>query len=93
MFIKATDSSENLSLTCEHISNRQNLSSFLLSPCGRQERQKEKAFEDNIGSSNEIYEHGVYPDDLSEKILSEVKFSERSSVLQNRRRTKEFYRL
>ena len=60
---------------------------------GARKGRKRKLLKITLGNSNEIYEQGVYPDDLSEKILSEVKFSERSSALQNRRRTKEFYRL
>ena len=46
-----------------------------------------KTFEDNIKQFKRKLRARGYPDNLSEKILSEVKFSERSSVLQNKQNT------
>ena len=44
-------------------------------------------FEDNIRQFKRKLRARNYPDNLSEKILSEVKFSERSSALQNKQKT------
>ena len=105
MFIRATDSRENLSLTCERISNRQNLSStnnippVTLRASGKVSLKvklsdfleltlQRKLLKRTLSNSKENYERGVTQiDNLSEKILSEVKFSERSSALQNKQKT------
>ena len=46
-----------------------------------------KTFEDNIRQFKRKLRARGYPDNFSEKILSEVKFSERSSALQNKQKT------
>ena len=52
----------------------------------------ERTFEENIGKFKRRLQGRGYPDNLSERILSGVKFSERMSALQNKqRRTTEFY--
>ena len=47
----------------------------------------EETFEENIKQFKRKLRARGYPDNLSEKILSEVKFSERSSALQNKQKT------
>ena len=47
----------------------------------------EESFEENIKQFKRKLQARGYPDNLSEKILSEVKFSERSSALQNKQKT------
>ena len=47
----------------------------------------EETFEENIKQFKRKLRARGYPDNLSEKILSEVKFSERSSALQNKEKT------
>ena len=100
MFIRATDSRENLSLTCERISKRQNLSStqnfppVTLRASGKvSSKVKLKDFL-QLTLRRKLLKRTLklklrargYPDNLSGKILSEVKFSERSSVLQNKQK-------
>ena len=46
-----------------------------------------ETFEDSIKQFNRKLRARGYPDNLSEKILSEVKFSERLSALQNKQKT------
>ena len=45
-------------------------------------------FEDNITECKRRLQSRGYPDNLSEKIISEVKFSERLSALQNKQKTR-----
>ena len=52
----------------------------------------EETFEDKIKPFKGLRGRG-YPDNLSENILSEVKFSKRSSALQNKQRRTKDYRL
>ena len=47
----------------------------------------EETFEENIKQFKRNLRARGYPDNLSKKILSEVKFSERSSALQNKQKT------
>ena len=50
-------------------------------------KSSEETFEENIKQFKRKLRARGYPDNLSEKILSEVKFSERPSALQNKQKT------
>ena len=103
MYTRAKDSRENLFLTCARISNRQKHSNTEFTSChppgvwkgfikGEALRllrtnSSERTFEENIRQFKRRLRARGYRDNLSERILSGVKFSERMSALQNKQKT------
>ena len=83
---------KNLFLTCERTSNRQKLSStgFIKGEALRLLRtnSSKTTFEENITLFKQRLRYRGYRDNLIDKTLSEVNFSERMSALQNKQKTR-----
>ena len=83
---------KNLFLTCERTSNQQKLSStgFIKGEALRLHRtnSSKTTFEENITLFKQRLRYRGYRDNLIDKTLSEVNFSERMSALQNKQKTR-----
>ena len=83
---------KNLFLTCERTSKRQKLSStgFNKGEALRLLRtnSSKTTFEENITLFKQRLPYRGYPDNIIDKTLSEVNFSERMSALQNNKKTR-----
>ena len=97
MYIRAKDLRKNPFSTCESTSNQQKLSNIHICPpailqaSGKalsKAKPSKATFEEKTTQFKRRLRDRCYPDNLIENTLSDIKFSERMSALQNKQKTR-----